>query len=516
MLFISFFCSCKHWLIWQVHFFSFFLFFFLLLSEVLVEDSTACFYKALGQLQEIWDSIGIPEDHRLQRVQCLLDMMIAEEKSLKERLLKRIDSYQKEQDTLIKELKLEPFLEREETTMLELEQDLQTQIEELKRQKEERLQEQKLLQEQDQKLCEILCVLPYGLDNDSVLSIEELNQFRNYLAALEETKASRWEDFVSTKKQILLCMEDLGHTPETDFERDVVYKNEETFCLSLENLTALKNLLLQLEMEKAENEAVCKGLRSRIRELWLWLQISTQEREALAMFMTGSKAKIRKVLQLDMDRLEDLRIQNLKKMIEASKVELALYWEKCFYSQQQKEAFTYYYNEDYTEILLKLHGEEIVKLKQYYKLHKELFEGVQKWEKNWRLFLEFERKASDPSRFMNRGGNLLKEEKQRAKLQKILPKLEEELKAQIEMWEKEHSKAFVVNGQKFIEYIMEQWEMFHLKKDKEEQERQLKKNQQTGAEMLYSSRSKILCKKQGLRPNSSGKGYKPVMLTEKE
>ena len=34
-----------------------------------------------------------------------------------------------------------------------------------------------------------------------------------------------------------------------------------------------------------------------------------------------------------------------------------------------------------------------------------------------------QRKASDPNRFTNRGGNLLKEEKQRAKLQKMLPKV---------------------------------------------------------------------------------------------
>lgn len=34
-----------------------------------------------------------------------------------------------------------------------------------------------------------------------------------------------------------------------------------------------------------------------------------------------------------------------------------------------------------------------------------------------------QRKATDPSRYTNRGGNLLKEEKQRAKLQKMLPKV---------------------------------------------------------------------------------------------
>lgn len=139
-------------------------------------------------------------------------------------------------------------------------------------------------------------------------------------------------------------------------------------------------------------------------------------------------------------------------------------------------------------------------MKVYYETHKDLFEAVQKWEENWRLFLELEvlsrqeqagavctsaptgecsvkeqggtgkswwasagmrccvsnigvfvqgwplwglyhvslrggvfvsllstllyqSKASDPSRFTNRGGNLLKEEKQRAKLQKTLSRV---------------------------------------------------------------------------------------------
>lgn len=37
--------------------------------------------------------------------------------------------------------------------------------------------------------------------------------------------------------------------------------------------------------------------------------------------------------------------------------------------------------------------------------------------------LLYQRKAADPSRFTNRGGNLLKEEKQRAKLQKTLSRV---------------------------------------------------------------------------------------------
>jgi len=47
-------------------------------------------------------------------------------------------------------------------------------------------------------------------------------------------------------------------------------------------------------------------------------------------------------------------------------------------------------SDDFSEELLSLHDEENVRLKQYYEDHKELFEGVHKWDENWRLFLELE------------------------------------------------------------------------------------------------------------------------------
>lgn len=46
--------------------------------------------------------------------------------------------------------------------------------------------------------------------------------------------------------------------------------------------------------------------------------------------------------------------------------------------------------EDYTETLLELHDAEVGKMKSYYETHKDLFEAVQKWEENWKLFLELE------------------------------------------------------------------------------------------------------------------------------
>lgn len=41
-------------------------------------------------------------------------------------------------------------------------------------------------------------------------------------------------------------MEELDHTPDTSFERDVVCEDEDAFCLSLENIATLKKLLRQV------------------------------------------------------------------------------------------------------------------------------------------------------------------------------------------------------------------------------------------------------------------------------
>lgn len=45
------------------------------------------------------------------------------------------------------------------------------------------------------------------------------------------------------------------------------------------------------------------------------------------------------------------------------------------------------------------------------------------------------------------------------------------MKAQIDSWEEEHSKEFLVNGQKFLEYVQQQWKEHHEKKEKEKLER---------------------------------------------
>ncbi|XP_054475855.1 protein regulator of cytokinesis 1-like isoform X2 [Anoplopoma fimbria] len=463
-------------------------------SEVHAAECGAYLNRAQVRLQDIWDEIGIPEEQRVQRtndvhkhIKGLLDLMIAEEEELKKRLLKSIQLCVKELNNLCSELQLPPFEEEDGCTMLQMEKNSRTRLELMKEHKRQRMEELKGLIGKDRELCDIMCTTPFCIDQDSIPSLKQLETYHAYMDDLTKEKERRHDEFVSVKKEIVVFMADLERHPEASFEMDVMCEDEEAFCLSNDNIAALKVLLSELQEQKAENEHRCSAYRSKIQELWERLKIPQEEREDLSEHMVKSNKRNIEALQAEIQRLEVLKMQSMKSVIEAIRAEIALFWERCFYSQEQQQAFFPYHDDDFTEDLLNLHEAEVKSLKMCYEGHRELFEGVTKWQENWTLYLELDKKANDPSRFNNRGGNLLKEEKQRADLQKSLPKLEKSLKAQIDAWEEEHGKEFLVNGQKFLEYVQQQWDHHHAEKEQEKLERQMKKTKQTQEDMLYGT-----------------------------
>jgi len=70
-------------------------------------------------------------------------------------------------------------------------------------------------------------------------------------------------------------MEELDHTPDTSFERDVVCEDEEAFCLSSDNIAALQNLLQQVGRH-------CQAaLLARAALGGPWQQLASQREERL-------------------------------------------------------------------------------------------------------------------------------------------------------------------------------------------------------------------------------------------
>ncbi|XP_038648261.1 protein regulator of cytokinesis 1 isoform X1 [Scyliorhinus canicula] len=439
-------------------------------SQVLASSIGHLLDTKLVKLQNIWDDVGIQEDKRLERmasakkcIEELLDQMIHEEELMKKQLEAAIKNWKGKLQALCFELLLNPYT-AESSTPLQLEKELRDRVEALLEEKNSRMAECEILLKEDQALCTDLCKTPYYIPTGKVPSLQELEELKNHLLSAAKEKEHRLATFLGLRNDITKLMTEIDHFPDTTFEKDAVLEEENLFFLSDENIKSLEVLRHQLKVKKQELLATQESLQKQICSLWHTLQIPLEKQNMCA---TGSLHQVNTALQLQLEQLQQMQTKNIKQIITRTRQELNTYWDKCFYSQEQREEFTFLSDENFTEELLKVHDEELVKITLHYQKCQELFVNVEKWEHWWKVFLELEKKASDPNRFSNRGGALLKEEKERCLLQKKIPKLEEEIKLYMARWETEHGCPFLIYGQRFTTYFADQWEQHRLKKVQE-------------------------------------------------
>ncbi|XP_077991919.1 protein regulator of cytokinesis 1-like isoform X2 [Glandiceps talaboti] len=418
----------------------------------------------------------------------LLDEMVSEEEDMKKKLLKSVESCSQELLKLCLELSLPQFEPEDDVTVLQLEKVLRTKVDTLSKEKHNRLQKLTDLKQTEQHLCDVLCTTPYYVPTGSVPSQEQLETLQEHIDTLKAEKDSRYNIFTKTKHNIVGILEDLEQCPNTSFERDIVCEEEDSFLLSNENMEALRALYSELQDKQKEVATVADGLRDRVQTLWDRLLIEQAERDMFLAEHHGYKPKVINALQEEVARLEELKKQNIKRVIEGIRTELVTWWDKCFFSRQQRYEFTAAYDENYTEEILELHDKEVQKLKSIYENNKELFEMVKKREEMWKKMLEFEKKAHDPNRFANRGGNLLQEEKTRKRLQKELPKVEKVLCDKISGWEEENNTQFLVDGCRFIDYVQAQWVAHEQEKQLAKEARLKAKAVETEQEMRWGSK----------------------------
>ncbi|XP_076368864.1 protein regulator of cytokinesis 1-like isoform X1 [Tachypleus tridentatus] len=454
------------------------------------------FRSSLDQLFNIWDEIGIYGDQRQERtdvvmkhLRTLLEEMVEEEQCLRRRLLQNVESCGQEILRLCQELSTEPYEPEEGLSILQLEKDLRTKANELSREKHERLKALKHLREAEQKLCTSLGMPPHVFQSGSVIPPKEaLKELEQHIAMLKEEKEKRLAKFLALKKQVIKLMEELETTPNTQLEREIVCEVESSFVLSQENIKAVKELHEELHFRYKENETLGADLREKLETIWNRLEVDKSDREIFMSMHHGFHPSTLRALQGELLRCEALKRQNIKNFVEKMRKELLDWWNKCFVGEEQRKYFTAFDSDDYDEDLLNLHDIEVQKMKQYYYKNEELFQKITKRQELWERMIDFEKKASDPNRFINRGGGLLQEEKERKKLLKELPKLEKELVDKITAWEEEEGKEFLVNGNNFHKFIENQWELQRIEKDKEKEERQKQRAKQLEEEILAGSR----------------------------
>ncbi|XP_069076426.1 protein regulator of cytokinesis 1-like [Pleurodeles waltl] len=447
-------------------------------SEVLSSQVVNSVQRALARLSEIWDALGIADERRVERVEVvrrhteeLLLNMISEEEFTKASVEQGIVSQRAEVLVLCRELGTEENEPELQPGIMLLQQDkgLRLRLQELRAVKEERLLTLRSLQGRDQALCAQLCATPYYVPSGAVPSEEQLRELEEQVLAREQERDRRAKACAHTCAQI---KELLRVTGEGESEQGPEEDGEEE-DLSPGHLQALQDQLQQVRGRREVLLGALEGLQEQVNELWQRLGTEEPEEQCFRKQVADAKGLAGQLLvwEKELDRLKEKKRAQLKEVTLKARQELELYWDKCHYTAEQRAAFSPFHSSDFTEELLSQHDQEVVRVKMDYERCRALLEAAGRWDSLWARFMELETNANNPNRFNNRGGALLKEGQERARVLKLLSKLEEEMRREAETWEVQQGSSFLLKGRRLQDYVGEHWEEHKRQREREKANR---------------------------------------------
>ncbi|XP_078540235.1 protein regulator of cytokinesis 1-like isoform X4 [Lissotriton helveticus] len=241
--------------------------------------------------------------------------------------------------------------------------------------------------------------------------------------------------------------------PILQLEKDLHTKVEVLLQEKIDRQTELRTLI-------ERNEQLCDSLRT---PRYVIDSLAVPSLDELDRFRRHVVSLSEEELVAELQRLEKLERAKLCPIIREIREILKFYWKRCYYTHEQMQAFPAFYDDDYTEDLLELHEAEVVKIMHHFEVHQQLFEDVEKWLCCWDRFTELVRNSRRSTMFYdvkNSGGrnSFTFEASQHAKIHNTFKMLKEDLVARIIAWEEEQLQVFVINEQRFMDSVLEQWQ----------------------------------------------------------
>lgn len=189
-------------------------------------------------------------------------------------------------------------------------------------------------------------------------------------------------------------------------------------------------------------------------------------------------------MECELARLEEEKKQNMALFIGQVREELSTLWtQSCFMTES---AFRFrcanyigltpfteldFRSDLYDEDLLDKHEAEVDFWRSFVERNRKLIDLVGKREELFLQYKDIDEKSDDPARLSNRGGALLKLEKERKALEKSLPKMENEMRTLASTFSSTKDggrgmKEFLVFGQPIAVLLDTTWQAFREEKER--------------------------------------------------
>ncbi|XP_008195217.1 protein regulator of cytokinesis 1 isoform X1 [Tribolium castaneum] len=339
------------------------------------------------------------------------------------------------------------------------------------------------LQEKELELCARLGRAPRLVPGVPLSLPPELEELEAYVEYLETEAMEREEVFFQLKEKIVEIVSELEMCPNLEFEKDILNLSNTQVRITDAEMEQLRQFHDQLVKRLADVTEEVEELRSRIDDLWKKLEVDLVERDDFRARHVGHSLKTLEALKDELNRLKAMKKAKLPSFILKQRDELEEWWEKCHCTQTQRDDFTFYYSDCFTEDLFDIHEREIQKWKNYYDGNSKIFALLKEFKTLWTEHIELESNSKGVNRYKNRGGQLLIEERNRNKLKKRLLVVEDKLRSLAQAYLVRNGQEFETFGQTIDDYIQQ----LHENKERDFKQKLSAKKQQREPQPSTSS-----------------------------
>ncbi|KAF9410563.1 hypothetical protein BGZ94_001604 [Podila epigama] len=276
-------------------------------------------------------------------------------------------------------------------------------------------------------------------------------QFSDNIEACQKEQIKRKELVETAIVTIRHLWTKLGYEPQDAFDRDVISADREEYPISEDTLRRLNSKQSMLEAERSKREELVKEHLAEIMKLWDRLQIGEDHREQFTTSHIGLSMETIRGHKSELSRLEEIKAERLEELIMIEREKLHHLWEKMLYSFDQRQKFNWIFNDEFTFENLTAHEQEVARLEQEIQENAPLLDIIGRYRKLLDDIREFELSTQDANRFFDRDpGRLLREERERKRHTRQLPKIQHELEQALQEWQDVHGRPFLAFGEKYI------------------------------------------------------------------
>lgn len=222
----------------------------------------------------------------------------------------------------------------------------------------------------------------------------------------------------------------------------------------MQRLQAKRDRLID---EKRAREKKLKELKSTVEGLWHRLGVEEADRKRFLAGNRGCGLRAINEFEAELDRLNELKRQNLHLFVEDARYKLQELWDGLYFSEEEMLEFAPAFSDVYSDALLSAHEAEISRLEALKEQRAPTLQLIDKHRSLIKDRDDLTAASQDASRLLGKNNKgekrdptrLLREEKMRKRIAKDLPKVEVELQKALERWEDDYGRPFLVHGVRY-------------------------------------------------------------------